>query len=379
MAETDLVQSLEVDIVAVDQTESATESAGRRLDALTEKGLILNDVLSSMGKTSKDATETLAEGADAAVGSFEKLGTQAVSRVGSLTKQLMALSAQRDSLRADLQKTTDEGLDTSGITENLEQVESQIGHVGAELQTVETNLQAAAIGQKAWNGQLGEQNALINGIREAEGNRAQALDRTTVAMAKGSAEAEKQADALAGVGQEFVDLTSAAGKLPDVMDQVSEAVTSGMNDMQRMVETGQDALNSMTAPDVDANVSGTVDIQSPDLSKTLEAQKKLKDSLGEVTNAASKTSNELSAMGNAGMQAADDILSGVDNTTAAMTKDVSDGISNIERMVNAEQEAVHNLSAPRADTTVSSTADAQTPDISQAQEQQEKIIEDLAK
>ncbi|GBR58989.1 hypothetical protein AA18889_1889 [Acetobacter senegalensis DSM 18889] len=320
MADTNLVESLQVDITAVDQTESATKSAGDHLDAVAEKGVALTDVMSGVGKASKTATDTLAEGADAAAGSFEKLGTQAASRVNSLTKQLLALSAQRDSLRADFQKATDEGLDTSGITENLEQVESQIGRVGSELKTVQSNLQAAATGQKAWNGQLNEQNALINGIREAEGNRAQALDRTTVAMAKGAAEAEKQADALADVGQEFGDLTSAAEKLPDAMDQVSEAVTSGMNDMQRMAETGQNALDGITAPDVHADVSGTVDIQAPDLSETLQEQDKLKESLNDIKSDAGLVAGELSDIGNVSQEINTGLQVGLDKSATSFLR-----------------------------------------------------------
>lgn len=320
MADTDLVESLQVDITAVDQTESATKSAGDNLDAVAEKGVALSDVMSGVGKASKTATDTLAEGADAAAGSFEKLGTQAASRVNSLTKQLLALSAQRDSLRADFQKATDEGLDTSGITENLEQVESQIGRVGSELKTVQSNLQAAATGQKAWNGQLNEQNALINGIREAEGNRAQALDRTTVAMAKGAAEAEKQADALADVGQEFGDLTSAAEKLPDAMDQVSEAVTSGMNDMQRMAETSQNALDGIMVPDVHADVSGTVDIQAPDLSETLQEQDKLKESLNDIKGDAGLVAGELSGLGEAAEQSLSGLQAGLDRSASSFLR-----------------------------------------------------------
>ncbi|GCD52971.1 phage tail length tape measure family protein [Acetobacter pasteurianus] len=320
MADTDLVESLEVEITAVDQTESATKSAGDHLDGVAEKGVALTDVMSGVGKASKTATDTLAEGADAAAGSFEKLGTQAASRVNSLTKQLLALSAQRDSLRADFQKATDEGLDTSGITENLEQVESQIGRVGSELKTVQSNLQAAATGQKAWNGQLNEQNALINGIREAEGNRAQALDRTTVAMAKGAAEAEKQADALADVGQEFGDLTSTAEKLPDAMDQVSEAVTSGMNDMQRMAETGQNALDGITTPDVHADVSGTVDIQAPDLSETLQEQDKLKESLNDIKGDAGLVAGELSDIGNVSQEINAGLQVGLDKSATSFLR-----------------------------------------------------------
>ncbi|GAB29853.1 phage-related minor tail protein [Acetobacter pasteurianus subsp. pasteurianus LMG 1262 = NBRC 106471] len=278
MADTNLVESLQVDITAVDQTESATKSAGDRLDAVAEKGVALSDVMSGVGKASKTATDTLAEGADAAAGSFEKLGTQAVSRLKTLTKTLTDLSAQRDSLRADLQKATDEGLDTSEIKTNLNQVENWIGRVGEKLQTVQTNLQAAATGQKAWNGQLGEENALLNGICEAENSRAQALGKTA---------------------QGYDQLTTSA---------------------KRAAEAGQAALDGMTAPDVHADVSGTVDIQAPDLSETLQEQDKLRESLNDIKSDAGLVAGELSDIGNVSQEINAGLQVGLDKSATSFLR-----------------------------------------------------------
>ncbi|WP_434604076.1 phage tail protein [Acetobacter oryzoeni] len=278
MADTDLVESLEVEITAVDQTESATKSAGDHLDAVAEKGVALTDVMSGVGKASKTATDTLAEGADAAAGSFDKLGTQAVSRLKNLTKTLTDLSAQRDSLRADLQKATDEGLDTSEIKTNLNQVENWIGRVGEKLQTVQTNLQAAATGQKAWNGQLGEENALLNGICEAENSRAQALGKTT----KG-----------------YDQLTTAA---------------------KRAAEAGQAALNGVTGSTVDANVSSTVNVQGPDLSETLQEQDKLKESLNDIKSDAGLVAGELSDIGNVSQEINAGLQVGLDKSATSFLR-----------------------------------------------------------
>lgn len=277
MAE-DLVESLEVQITAVDQTESATKSAGDHLDVVAEKGVTLTDVMSDVGKASKTATDTLAEGADAAAGSFEKLGTQAVSRLKTLTKTLTGLSAQRDSLRAEFQKATDEGLDTSEITTNLNQVENQIGRVGQKLQTVQANLEAAATSQKAWNGQLGEDNALVNGICEAESNRAQALGKTT----KG-----------------YNQLTTAA---------------------KRAAEAGQAALNGVTGSTVDANVSSTVNVQGPDLSETLQEQDKLKESLNDIKSDAGLVAGELSDIGNVSQEINAGLQVGLDKSATSFLR-----------------------------------------------------------
>ncbi|WP_339077066.1 phage tail protein [Acetobacter sp. AC2005] len=276
MADTNLVESLQVDITAVDQTESATKSAGDHLDAVAEKGVALTDVMSGVGKASKTATDTLAEGADAAAGSFDKLGTQTVSRLKTLTKTLTDLSAQRDSLRADLQKATDEGLDTSEIETNLNQVENWIGRVGEKLQTVQANLEAAATSQKAWNGQLGEENALLNGICEAENSRAQALGKTT---------------------QGYDRLTTAA---------------------KRAADAGQAALNGVTGSTVD--VSGTVNMQGPDLSDALQQQDKIKESLNAIKDDAALVAGELSDIGNTSGQSLSGLQAGLDRSASSFLR-----------------------------------------------------------
>ncbi|PHY95218.1 phage tail protein [Acetobacter pomorum] len=163
----------------------------------------------------------------------------------------------------------------------------------------------------------------------------------------------------------------------------------------------------MSAPDVDANVSGTVDIQAPDLSKTLDEQEKLKNSISNVTHEASVARDELSQMGKAGQLAAEGMQAGMDKATAAMSRNaaeagkqkqalsgvdaeynlisdtvqrmpdgmetvsesVSADISKIERAAKTEQESLGSITAP--------DVNVQTPDMSGTFQQQDRIKEDL--
>lgn len=185
--------------------------------------------------------------------------------------------------------------------------------------------------------------------------------------------------------------------------------------MRRVAETGQDVLDSMSAPDVDANVSGTVDIQAPDLSKTLDEEEKLKNSISNVTHEASVARDELSQMSKAGQLAAEGMQAGMDKATAAMSRNAaeagkqkqalsgvsveyeqlsdaaqripdalenisetaSESVNTLKRAAKAEKEALDSVIVPDVNASVSGTRDGQAADMSGAFQQQDRIKEDL--
>ncbi|WP_179194653.1 hypothetical protein, partial [Acetobacter persici] len=110
-----------------------------------------------------------------------------------LTKELTHLSGMQETLRAQSQKALSEGVDASAATQGLEKVDAEIGRVAGELEEVQARLRAAAVSEDAWNGALGERNAILNGLRAALDGQTEAQTKSNAATAAGIAQTQDQA------------------------------------------------------------------------------------------------------------------------------------------------------------------------------------------
>lgn len=317
MAGQDQVEQLEVIVTTRDETAEGAASALRNLDAVEARGVSLTDVMSGMGEASGTATKTLAEGAAGAVTSFDDLGTRAAARVSELTKELTHLSSMQDTLRAQSQQALAGGVDASGATKGLAQVDAEISRVAGELEEVQTRLRAAAVSEDAWNGALGERNAILNGLRAALDSQTEAQAKTNAATATGIAQTQEQGDALAGVTEHFHGMEDAADAVVPALQSVSDAAEKGMQDVTRMAQAGEKAMEGISTPDLSLDASSTVTVETPDMGGVTRQTDKIGDDLDKLKVDAGEVSTALNGVDAAAGSATRTLAEGADGAVEA--------------------------------------------------------------
>ncbi|WP_202205913.1 coiled-coil domain-containing protein, partial [Acetobacter persici] len=290
------VEQLDVIVTTRDETADGAASALRNLEAVEARGVSLTDVMSGMGDASGAATKTMAEGAAGAVTSFDDLGTRAAARVSELTKELTHLSGMQETLRAQSQKALSEGVDASAATQGLEKVDAEIGRVAGELEEVQARLRAAAVSEDAWNGALGERNAILNGLRAALDGQAEAQTKSNAATAAGIAQTQDQASALSGVSEHLHGMEDAAEAVVPALHDVSDAAEKGIQDVTRMAQAGQKAMEGISTPDLSLSASSTVTVETPDMGDVSRQTDKISEGLDSLRTEAGAVSSALDGM-----------------------------------------------------------------------------------
>ncbi|MFT8471153.1 phage tail protein [Acetobacter persici] len=290
------VEQLDVIVTTRDETADGAASALRNLEAVEARGVSLTDVLSGMGDASGAATKTMAEGAAGAVTSFDDLGTRAAARVSKLTKELTHLSGMQETLRTQSQKALSEGVDASAATQGLEKVDAEIGRVAGELEEVQARLRAAAVSEDAWNGALGERNAILNGLRAALDGQTEAQTKSNAATAAGIAQTQDQASALSGVSEHLHGMEEAADAVVPALHDVSDAAEKGIQDVTRMAQAGEKAMEGISTPDLSLSASSTVTVETPDMGDVSRQTDKISEGLDSLRTEAGAVSSALDGM-----------------------------------------------------------------------------------
>lgn len=323
MAGQDQVEQLQVIVTTCDETAEGAASALRNLDAVEARGVSLTDVMSGMGEASGTATKTLAEGAAGAVTSFDDLGTRAAARVSELTKELTSLGTLRDSLREQSQQALSAGVDTTGAAQSLEKVNTQIGRVASELEEVQTRLRAAAVSEEAWNGALGERNAILNGLRSALNSQADAQAKTNAATATGIAQTEAQADTLSAAAEKWRGMEDAARSVVPTLKAVSDAAEKGMQDVTRMADAGKKAMDE-SGTTASSTVPSAVSSE-PVISSGSSQGQNVAEELAAIKNAAGLTAGEMVELERAEAAAFTGLQAGADRSNQAFLRAARSG------------------------------------------------------
>ncbi|WP_395495157.1 phage tail protein [Acetobacter sp. KSO5] len=347
MAGQDQVEQLEVIVTTRDETAEGAASALRNLDAVEARGVSLTDVMSGMGEASGTATKTLAEGAAGAVTSFDDLGTRAAARVSELTKELTHLSGMQDTLRAQSQQALSAGVDASGATKGLAQVDAEISRVAGELEEVQTRLRAAAVSENAWNGALGERNAILNGLRAALDSQTEAQTKTNAATAAGIAQTQEQGSALSDAARSWKSMDEAAGAASQT---VTEGATGALDSLEALGSRGSASITDLTA----------------ELSRLSALQESLRDQAQKAVSEGLDTSALREDLAQIDAQ--------IQRTSADLTEE-----QNRVRQLKAAQDTLSPSQASGSDTAaVSSPAAVSAPSVSAGGQQSQDMQEELA-
>lgn len=341
------VEQLDVIVTTRDETAEGAASALRNLDAVEARGVSLTDVMSGMGEASGTATKTLAEGAAGAVTSFDDLGTRAAARVTELTKELTNLSGMQDTLRAQSQQALSAGVDASGATKGLAQVDAEISRVAGELEEVQTRLRAAAVSEDAWNGALGERNAILNGLRAALDSQTEAQTKTNAATAAGIAQTQEQGSVLSDAARSWKSMDEAAGAASQT---VTEGATGALDSLEALGSRGSASITDLTA----------------ELSRLSALQESLRDQAQKAVSEGLDTSALREDLAQIDAQ--------IQRTSADLTEE-----QNRVRQLKAAQDTLSPSQASSSDAAaVSSPAAVSVPSVSAGGQQSQNMQEELA-
>ncbi|MCG4260763.1 phage tail length tape measure family protein [Acetobacter senegalensis] len=222
-------------IHVTDQTADGTESATRNMDALQDKADAVGGSMAEMGASGGKATRALAEGVGEASDAFNGLSTTAASRVNQLGKELDQLTEKRSQLLDVTRNAGGSGLGTEDTATDLENINTEISRVTAQMDRAQRQAHVAADAQAAWNGELTEGRSVMVSVGDTISQVTEAQNAAVNSLKAGidgSQTSFLRMAAAAGdkVSKLTLQLQTAQDRLQQMQVQAKMAVANGLDE-----------------------------------------------------------------------------------------------------------------------------------------------------